>query len=145
MNGIIDQANNWLMHHKDKLLNSIVNLSEEEINAWLDDRDTAPFDSNWMAAYELAEQEKQNRPSAEVALLEQFSNPLRQQFYLAVIQATGSADLAAYASDDLGLIFDTLSLQLNNTFVFSILQAYLEGNLPGNGMATTTANPTGLY
>jgi hypothetical protein len=62
-----------------------------------------------------------------------------------VIRKAHSSELAGYMADDINLIAECLICELNNEFIFSMIQSYLNGKIPSNEMEFTSKNPTNLY
>ncbi len=61
---------------------------------------------------------------------ELMSARVREIAFLRAFERWQSSDLAAYISDDLGMIADALSLKIMNSWVEELLQSYLAGIVP---------------
>ena len=100
-------------------------LSEETINNILDERDDNFFSEQWMQAYN--EVEKQNKQQGVPAT---YSEDIRKKAFNIVLQITDNDDLAAYISDDLGLILDAEKVNVNNSWINALWQSYKNGKIP---------------
>ncbi len=106
----------------------------------LDSRDEPEFDGAWVRADEVVEKAKKSFAGAEA--LEAAATKLRQAVFMRCIRKLGSSDLAAYVSDDAGLLFDAMAMELSNKWIAGLLAAYREGKLPagpGFGAAASGA------
>jgi len=100
-------------------------LSEETINNILDERDDNFFSEQWMQAYnEVEKQKKQQGVPAT------YSEDIRKKAFNIVLQITDNDDLAAYISDDLGLIWDAEKVNVNNSWINALWQSYKNGKIP---------------
>ena len=100
-------------------------LSEETINNILDERDDNFFSEQWMQAYnEVEKQKKQQGVPAT------YSEDIRKKAFNIVLQITDNDDLAAYISDDLGLILDAEKVNVNNSWINALWQSYKNGKIP---------------
>lgn len=100
-------------------------LSEETINNILDKRDDNFFSEQWMQAYnEVEKQKKQQGVPAT------YSEDIRKKAFNIVLQITDNDDLAAYISDDLGLILDAEKVNVNNSWINALWQSYKNGKIP---------------
>ncbi|GGI98896.1 hypothetical protein [Paenibacillus hunanensis] len=101
-------------------------MTWEELDeaAYLDYRDGADFDTDWINAYQKLRRE--GLTPAEQDQLQEWSRLAFDE----TIKASGSGDLAAYVSDDIDLIFSAHLLGLNDDFVNWLASCYNEGRLP---------------
>ena len=100
-------------------------LSEETINNILDERDDNFFSEQWMQAYnEVEKQKKQQGVPAT------YSEDIRKKAFNIVLQITDNDDLAAYISDDLGLILDAEKVNVNNSWINALWQSYKNRKIP---------------
>ncbi len=100
-------------------------LSEETINNILDERDDNFFSEQWMQAYnEVEKQKKQQGVPAT------YSEDIRKKAFNIVLQITDNDDLAAYISDDFGLIWDAEKVNVNNSWINALWQSYKNGKIP---------------
>src|SRR6266498_944886 len=81
-----------------------LSLEQEEIEATLDQRDDPKFAETWMNAFHQVEAKKGSKQDAEPRI-----GQLREMAYLQAYERWQSPDLAAYISDDFGLIGDALA------------------------------------
>jgi len=94
---------------------------ELDCDSYLDERDKAPFDNNWSDAFELIEQAKIKLSSKEKKLLKDRVSVLRELIFKLVIRKSKNSELASYISDDFGLIFDALALNLDDPWIHTLL------------------------
>lgn len=100
-------------------------LSEETINNILDERDDNFFSEQWMQAYNEVEKQKKQQGVPET-----HSEDIRKKAFNIVLQITDNDDLAAYISDDLGLILDAEKVKVNNSWINALWQSYKNGKIP---------------
>jgi len=105
-------------------------------NSYLDERDRAPFDENWCNAFELIEKSKIKLSSKEKKLLKDRVAVLRETIFKLTIRISHDSELAGYISDDFGLIFDALALNLGDPWVQALLNEYLSGRLPKGSLSS---------
>ncbi len=91
-------------------------------DAALDLRDNGEFDNLWTDTYSKLRDEN----SSETEDIRTF----RETVFKKVLSLTGHSDLAAYASDDLGLIAEAAGAGHFSPFVESLWNSYLKGNFP---------------
>lgn len=106
--------------------------TDEEIEQLLEQRDRDAFSSRWMTAYRQLEAEKVARPLDHDAAA--MIDKLRELAYLQSFQRWQSPDLAAYVSDDFGVIGEMLSVNGDDAWVTTLLQAYQDGRVPGSAL-----------
>lgn len=100
-------------------------LSDENIDNILNERDNNFFSEQWMQAYhEVEKQKKQQGVPAN------YGEEIRKNAFNIVLKITDNDDLAAYISDDLGLILDTEKVNVNNSWINALWQAYKNGEIP---------------
>ena len=116
----------------DKIILSLGNLDEEAVYEILDSRETDPFDSNWVEAYESLKQHLENFNENEKKELDEFLKEIRKEAFIKTIKASQSSDLAAYVSDDFEMIGTALILEFSNSFMASMLNSYDSGIVPDN-------------
>ncbi|MCL1617036.1 hypothetical protein M3090_11625 [Bacteroides sp. ET71] len=100
-------------------------LSDETIDDILDERDDDFFSEQWMQAYNEVEKQKKQQeiPAA-------YSEEIRKNAFNTVLKITSSDDLAAYISDDFGLIVDADKVDINNSWINALWQSYKNGKIP---------------
>lgn len=116
----------------DEIIISLGNLDEEAVYEILDSRETDPFDSNWVEAYEDLKQHLENFNENEKKELDEFLKEIRKEAFIKTIKASQSSDLAAYVSDDFEMIGTALILEFSNSFIASMLNSYDLGIVPDN-------------
>jgi len=92
-------------------------------DAALDARDAPDFDTAWTSSYEEI--------SAACPPESSIVRDIRESAFKKVYAITKSADLAAYVSDDMGLIALAADNQLNIEFVDALWKTYTQGRFPG--------------
>ena len=85
----------------DKL--SQINYEELDIDDFLDQRDSDPFDSEWVRVYQALEELKKGKTVADTREIE-------KKAYITVYEKSENDELAGYISDDFGLIADSKRL-----------------------------------
>lgn len=112
------------------LVESIINtvtkldLKEDEINAYLDYRDSAPFDTQWVESFNELENQNYSK-----TLLKQITEN-QEKVFKGVYKATYSSELASYLSDDVEFIIKAEFVNSQNIFVKKLIQHYLAEKLP---------------
>ena len=90
-------------------------LSDETIDNILVERDDNFFSEQWMQAYNEVEKQKKQQgvPST-------YNEDIRKIVFNMVLEITNNDDLAAYISDDFGLIWDAEKVDINNNWINNI-------------------------
>ncbi|WP_086929576.1 hypothetical protein [Agarilytica rhodophyticola] len=102
-------------------------FSAIDIDSALDKRDSGPFDSHWMSAFNETESIYK-----KMALNEQVIasiNKIRELAFKAVKEAADS-EIAAYVSDDFELIAKSVVINSTNLWVSALFSTYISGNFP---------------
>jgi hypothetical protein len=116
----------------DEIIIKLGSLNEEAIYEILDSRETEPFDSNWVGAYEVLKQQLENFNENEKKELDEFLEEIRKEAFIKTMKAFQSSDLAAYVSDDFEMIGKALIIEFTNSFIDSLLNIYDSGIVPDN-------------
>lgn len=100
-------------------------LSDETIDNILVERDGNFFSEQWMQAYNEVEKQKKQQgvPST-------YNEDIRKIVFNMVLEITNNDDLAAYISDDFGLIWDAEKVDINNNWINVLWQSYKKGEIP---------------
>lgn len=100
-------------------------LSDETIDNILVERDDNFFSEQWMQAYNKVEKQKKQQgvPST-------YNEDIRKIVFNMVLEITNNDDLAAYISDDFGLIWDAEKVDINNNWINVLWQSYKKGEIP---------------
>ena len=100
-------------------------LSDETIDNILVERDDNFFSEQWMQAYNEVEKQKKQQgvPST-------YNEDIRKIVFNMVLEITNNDDLAAYISDDFGLIGDAEKVDINNNWINVLWQSYKKGEIP---------------
>lgn len=98
-------------------------FADLDVDAVLDQRDSDPFDSAWRLAFENIEATKKHTVIAA-------NDALRERAFILVYQHGPGGELAAYVSDDFGLLHDALALGSVDFWLAALLRCYLDGRFP---------------
>ncbi|QIL78552.1 hypothetical protein G7047_00420 [Diaphorobacter sp. HDW4A] len=126
----LDSARHWLSELRNVKIQSDALADDEALDEYLDQRDANPFDGEWTRANRALDAMLATLPAREHKPLETLQEQARERFYKTVIRQTGSADLAAYASDDISLIVGYLAWGCEDSFVSGMQRAYGRGAFP---------------
>jgi hypothetical protein len=102
--------------------------TDQEIELILDSREREDFSSQWMESFDNVESQKssmENRLAESVA-------QIRKVAYLKSYARWKSPDLAAYISDDFGLIADAIAMRIKDPWLELLLNSYWNGAIPTN-------------
>lgn len=136
-------ADNFLLSVED----CIIPLSDAKDNAIytiLDTRNGNPFDSEWQQLHNLLENAKRSLNQTTINDLKSLSEASLDGCYRIVISNSLAPELAAYISDDIELILQCLAIGVKNEFLCSLINSYVKGKIPGNGMEITTSLPRSI-
>lgn len=97
-------------------------MSEEEIAAMLDSRDSENFEGEWLRVFH----ELEDQADFQNAAIEE----IREIAYKKSFEATKHSELAAYAADDFELIAKSLQIGYNDEWLNSLFLSYLHGVFP---------------
>lgn len=100
-------------------------LSDENIDNILNERDNNFLSEQWMQAYHEVENSKKQQ-----GVPANYGEEIRKNAFNIVLKITDNDDLAAYISDDLGLILDAEKVNVNNSWINALWQAYKNGEIP---------------
>jgi len=126
----VDKVGNLLEKIEQRSIVPNLSLTEEEIEAALNQRDNPQFAETWMKAFHQIETMKRAKQDADPRI-----GRLREVAYLQAYERWRSADLAAYISDDFGLIGDALATDYNDSWMNGLLYAYLSLRFPQGNLA----------
>ena len=118
----IEYIENYIKINLPKILEK---LSEEEYYTILDKRDCDTFSEQWMQVYNIIKQlkEQKNIPAT-------YNENIRKKAFCIVFDITNNDDLAAYISDDLGLIIDAIKVGANDHLINALWLSYKNGVIP---------------
>ena len=126
----IENAKAWMDVLRQASIRPDFFVDDAAIDAYLDARDMDPFDQNWSSAHDALSNALTSLSWQERDAIESLQAHAGEQSYMAVIRQTGSAELAAYASDDVRLVIAYVALGKVGTFVSSMREAYERGEFP---------------
>lgn len=96
------------------------------IEQLLDARDSDHFATRWMCAYNAIDSQKDRIDSIQSDI----STLIRKTTYLRTFARWKSPALAAYISDDFGLIADAAALGTHDNWIDALLLQYKSGVIP---------------
>jgi hypothetical protein len=102
--------------------------TDQEIELILDSREREDFSSLWMESFDNVESQQSSKENRLAELVTQ----LREVAYLKSYARWKSPDLAAFISDDFGLIADAIATRIKDPWIDLLLNSYLAGAVPTN-------------
>jgi hypothetical protein len=103
----------------------IPHIKLNDINKALDHRDKETFAGKWMELFQEVEIKKESGEDADDRVTQ-----LREATYLQAYDRWHSPELAAYISDDFGLIGDALAIGFKHPWLTALLHAYMNRKFP---------------
>lgn len=97
----------------------------EDWEILLERREQPAFDDAWGSVFKTLHEMSYRNPMAEADIAS-----LREFAFKAMLQLTEDAEVAAYVSDDIGLIADALAKALMSTYCDQLLASYKAGCFP---------------
>lgn len=109
----------------EQLINNLRKINYENLNLdeVLTGRDNKTFDSEWIRVFDEIKELKNSVKITD-------NTHIRESAYLIVYENSNSDDLAAYVSDDFGLIFDSIILNYRDEWFDKLIRCYEELNIP---------------
>lgn len=101
------------------------NIDFDEI---LDLRDSVMFDREWNRVYKAVEEEKKIKGYSEEN--KQLSDGYRKNAYLRVYHLCENDSLAAYISDDFGVICDSELVGYTDSWLEALIKTYAASKIP---------------
>jgi hypothetical protein len=101
------------------------NIDSDEI---LDLRDSELFDSEWNRVYKAVEEQKKIKGYSDEN--RKLSNEYRKNTYLRVYDLCDSDSLAAYISDDFGLVCDSELVGYTDSWLQVLIKTYATSKIP---------------
>lgn len=123
------------MDSQDRLLSMIADENiieaisipmDSSVDQILDDRDSEEFSQRWMAVFNVVESHKDGMNESQSVL----STRIRKAAYLRAYARWKLPELAAFVSDDFGLIADAAATGVDDPWVNAMLQSYRKGVIP---------------
>ena len=105
----------------DKL--SQINYEEFDIDDFLDQRDSDPFDSEWVRVFQALKELKKGKTVADTREIE-------KKVYITVYEKSKNDELAGYISDDFGLIADSKRLGYLDEWLDKLISCYENARIP---------------
>ncbi len=100
------------------------------VDDYLDARDQPPFDEAWAQAAADAGDAGQRQPASARAEQKAAVKDLREWVFKSVTERTGQPELAAYVSDDAGLLREAFLAGVSSVWIDSLRRCYAEHRLP---------------
>lgn len=110
------------------LIEIIKKLSQEDYDNILENRDSDEFSKKWMEVYDQVSMIFKNN-SIDPGYA-QIIKRLRERTFKAIFEHTQSSDMAAYLSDDIGLLLEAIVCNYNNSWLNGLWKKYSEGEIP---------------
>lgn len=111
-----------------KLIEIIKNVSQEDYDDILDNRDSDEFSNKWMEVYNQVSTIIKNN-SIDIEYV-QIIKRLRERTFKTIFELTQSSDIAAYLSDDIALLLEAIVCNYNNSWLNGLWKKYSEGEIP---------------
>ncbi|MCL8535329.1 hypothetical protein M9991_00445 [Chryseobacterium gallinarum] len=128
---IIQELNTLEAVFNESLKTALHNIPSENIDTILDNRDDAGFSDLWMKAYQAVEGRIMDLKTEDKI------SEIRKEIFVLTFKITGSSDLPAYISDDIGLICAYYVHHMDNSWVTDLLFTYLNGQIPQGELMKT--------
>lgn len=100
-----------------------INFENLDIDHFLDQRDSDPFDSEWVRVYQAVEELKKGKAVDDTREIE-------KEAYITVYEKSENYELAGYFADDFGLIADCKMLNYSDGWLDKLIFCYKEARLP---------------
>lgn len=117
---------------------------EFPVDEYLDERNSSPFDEDWVASYEGLEEQKSKLTKKDQKLLKDASSKLREKIFKLAFKKTESSDFAAAVSDDAGLICEMRLLEISDVWIHALANEYVQSRLPVGLLKPLDQNPLKL-
>lgn len=103
---------------------------EDFANHYLDSRDSAPCDTNWMTAFDFINAALHELNTQHKEKISRLQAHYRKIFFDKIIRKFHHSDLAAYVSEDMELIAGFILTGQSNDFIQNLMASYEKGELP---------------
>ncbi|MEK4424946.1 hypothetical protein [Solibacillus sp. FSL K6-1523] len=113
---------------REKMIEIIKNVSQEECDALLDSRDSDAFSNKWMEVYGEVRGVLGNS-TVDIYYTQKIES-LRERTFKAILEHSQSSDLAAYLSDDIALLLEAVLCNYNNSWLNGLWKEYSAGKIP---------------
>ena len=100
-----------------------INFEEFDIDDFLDQRDSDPFDSEWVRVYQAIEELKKDKAVDD-------TREIAKKAYITVYEKSEDDELAGYISDDFGLIADSKLLGYSDEWLDKLISCYKNAKIP---------------
>jgi len=105
-----------------------IDFTQIDLDKALDNRDLPEFDDEWVRVFEELETIKKEEGFSEEN--KKISDNIREKVYLKVYGMTQDDDIAAYISDDFGLICDSELLNYKDELLEKFIKCYHNSQFP---------------
>lgn len=108
-----------------ELLDSLskINFAGLDIDDFLEQRDSEPFDGEWMRVYQAVEALKRDKVVDDTREIE-------KKAYIMAYEKSEDDELAGYISDDFGLIANSKLLGYSDEWLEKLISCYANGTIP---------------
>lgn len=108
-----------------ELLNKLkeIHFEDFDVDDFLDQRDSDPFDSQWVRVYQDLEKLKKEKIVADTREIE-------KKAYITIYEKSENDEVAGYISDDFRLIADSKRLGYWDEWLDKLISCYEEARLP---------------
>lgn len=120
---------------KNKTINYLKTLDALQIDEILNNRDCEFFSMQWTRVYSELNKVKQKENLTEI--YREYDKKLRKSVFSEVYNITLSGDMAAYISDDFGLILDSFIFDYKDNWINSLWVKYICGKIPQGELTST--------
>lgn len=96
---------------------------EIDIEDFLDQRESEPFDGEWIRVYQDIEELKKDKMLDD-------TKDIEKKVYMFVFEQLASADLAAYISEDFALIAESKMLNYSDAWLDKLISCYENAKIP---------------
>lgn len=120
----------------DRLIYALPDIFErislpENLEEYITQRESDPFDSNWIASYESNRASLSSLQEADQKIVKAVEDQVRETAFKWSHRAFKNSELSAYISDDFGMIFEHLLIDTDQPcWSLALLLSYLKGLLP---------------
>ena len=102
----------------------------ENVDEVIECRDDLPFETEWLRVYNKVVPESKSLSDAEKSVI----YTICKNSYLQTIGFTENPELAAFVSDDLGLVASALALNYSDPWLNGLWESYRSGRFPHRGI-----------
>ncbi|ATP40345.1 hypothetical protein CSE16_09955 [Solibacillus sp. R5-41] len=105
-----------------------IDFSDMDFDKVLDMRDSSVFDKEWVRVWNELEALKKKKEALDGE--ENLSESVRKEVYLELYNLTQNEEIAAYGSDDFGLIYESEIWGLSDEWLSKLVKCYQNARFP---------------